>query len=63
MENGQVSDEDAEKFRQEGREEILDWMVQQEILNYSRHDKIYFKWDWKKEFLTVLPWKRKSDES
>lgn len=63
MENGPVSDEEAEKFRQEGREEVLDWMVQQEILNYSRPDKIYFRWNFKKDAFTVLPWKRDDDKS
>lgn len=61
MENGQVNEDEAEKFRQEGREEVLDWLVRQEILNYSIPDNVYFRWDWKKEFMTYLPWKRKTD--
>jgi hypothetical protein len=51
-----VSDEEAEKLRQEGREEVLDWLVQAEILNYSMPENIYFKWDWRKETITYVPW-------
>jgi hypothetical protein len=58
MTNGLVSNEDAEKFRQEGREEVLDWLVSREIVNYSSYDNEYFKYDWKKEWLTVFPWRK-----
>lgn len=56
-----MSKEEAEKFRQEGREEVFNWLVDQNILNYSRHDKIYFKYDGYKEILTVMPWRKASD--
>jgi hypothetical protein len=58
METGQVSNEEAEKFRQEGREEVLDYLVAREIVNYSSFDNQYFKYDWKKEWLTVFPWRK-----
>lgn len=58
MELGQVSNEEAEKFRQEGREEVLNYLVTQDIVNYSSFDNEYFKYDWKKEWLTVFPWRK-----
>lgn len=58
MEPGQVSNEEAEKFRQEGREEVLDYLVALEIVNYSSFDNEYFKYNWKKEWLTVFPWRK-----
>lgn len=45
-----------ESLRQEGREEVLDWLVEQEIINYSQKDNKYFVWDRKSEWLRVLPW-------
>lgn len=56
MANGQVSNEEAEKLRQEGREEVLDWLVAKEFLGYSRPENQYFRWDWHKEILTQMPW-------
>jgi hypothetical protein len=56
MANGQVSNEEAEKLRQEGREEVLDWLVKQGVLNYSIPEDIYFRWDWYRDCLTQLPW-------
>jgi hypothetical protein len=56
-----MSKEEAEKLRQEGREEVFNWLVGQNILNYSSHDKIYFKYDGYKEILTVMPWRKASD--
>lgn len=53
-----MSNEEAEKFRQEGREEVLDYLVAREIVNYSRYDNEYFKYDWKNEWLTVFPWRK-----
>lgn len=49
-------------LRQEGREEVLDWLVSQEFLNYSRVDEIYFKWDWKTERLFIVPWQKKNQD-
>lgn len=53
-----MNEELEEKLRQEGREEVLDWLVSQEFLNYSRVDEIYFKWDWKNERLFIVPWRK-----
>jgi hypothetical protein len=59
MENGQVSSEDeAEKFRQEGREEILEWLLTREIINYSSYDNCYFIFNRFTDILTQLPWRR-----
>lgn len=49
-------DHSDEELRQQGREEILDWLVQKEIINYSKPDNQYFIYDWQKEWLTILPW-------
>jgi hypothetical protein len=57
-----VSNEEAEKLRQEGREEVLDWLVAKEFLGYSRPENLYFRWDWYKEILTQMPW-AKSDKN
>jgi hypothetical protein len=48
-----------EDLRQEGREEVLEWLRQREILNYSIREKQYFIWNRFTEVLLVLPWKRK----
>jgi hypothetical protein len=58
MTSGQLSNEEAEKLRQEGREEVLNYLVAQEIINYSSYDDNYFKYDWKNEWLTVFPWRK-----
>lgn len=58
-----MSNEEAEKFRQEGREEVLNYLVAREIVNYSIYDNEYFKYDWKKEILTVFPWRRVLDDN
>ena len=50
-----------ESLRQEGREEVLEWLLQHEIINYSKPENSYFYWDGKKEWLLMLPFKR--DES
>lgn len=55
-----MNEELEEKLRQEGREEVLDWLVSQEVLNYSRVDEIYFKWDWKSERLFIVPWRKEN---
>ena len=45
-----------EELRQQGREEVLDWLVQKEIISYSKPDNQYFIYDWRTEWLTILPW-------
>jgi hypothetical protein len=57
-----VSNDEAEKFRQEGREEVLDWLVRREIVNYSIPDNEYFIWDGYKSLLTMLPWRKNQDK-
>lgn len=57
-----MSEEEAEKFRQEGREEVLNWLVRREIVNYSIPDNEYFIWDSYKSLLTMLPWRRNQEK-
>lgn len=47
-----------EKLRQEGREEVLEWLRQREIVNYSIPEDLYFIYDRKSERVTLLPWGR-----
>jgi hypothetical protein len=54
---GEVEKSD-EDLRQEGREEVLEWLRQREILNYSTRDKKYFIWNHFTELLLILPWER-----
>jgi hypothetical protein len=49
-----------EDYKQEGRDEILEWLMANNIISYSAHDDIYFRWDWRSEILLVFPWKKKS---
>ena len=51
-----MSEEELEKARQEGREEVLDWLVQKGILNYSIPEDIYFQWNWRNDIMTQIPW-------
>jgi len=51
-----MNDEEVEKIRQEGREEVLDWLVQKEILNYSIPEDMYFQWNWRNNAMTQMPW-------
>ena len=54
-----MSDNSAdETLRQEGRQEVLDWLMKENLISYSNHDKRYFRWDWHNEFLLLLPWKK-----
>ncbi len=52
------SEDEAEKFRQEGREEILEWLLTREIINYSSYDNCYFIFNRFTDILTQLPWRR-----
>lgn len=54
---GEVEKSDDD-LRQEGREEVLEWLRQREILNYSSQDNKYFIWNRFTEVLLVLPWER-----
>ncbi len=55
---GEVENSD-EDLRQEGREEVLEWLRQREIVNYSTRDKKYFIWNHHSEVLLILPWEPK----
>lgn len=57
-----TEDEEAEKFRQEGREEVLDWLVSKELLNYSIPEDMYFKWDWYTSKMTQLFWTKSKEK-
>ena len=50
----------AEELRQEGREEVLDWLVKKEIINYSIREDQYFIWNFYKTIVTTLPWTKNS---
>jgi hypothetical protein len=49
-----------ESLRQEGREEVLDWLLKNEIINYSKPENKYFIWNREKEWLVFLPWEKDS---
>lgn len=49
-----------EKLRQEGREEVLEWLRKYEIVSYSKPEDVYFIYDRKTEMLLVLPWRQGS---
>jgi hypothetical protein len=55
---GEVEKSD-EDLRQEGREEVLEWLRQREIVNYSTRDGKYFTWNRHSELLLILPWEPK----
>lgn len=54
---GKVENSD-EDLRQEGREEVLEWLRQREILNYSIKEEQYFIWNRFTEVLLILPFNR-----
>jgi hypothetical protein len=54
---GEVKKSDDE-LRQEGREEVLEWLRQREIVSYSIRDEKYFIWNRFTEVLLILPWER-----
>lgn len=47
-----------EKLRQEGREEVLEWLREYGIVNYSIPEDLYFIYDKKSEMILLLPWGR-----
>ena len=49
-----------ESLRQEGREEVLDWLLKNEVISYSKPENKYFVWDREKEWLLFLPWEKDS---
>jgi hypothetical protein len=50
-----------ESLRQEGREEVLDWLVKNEVIAYSKPENKYFIFNRDSQWLLFLPWE-KSDE-
>lgn len=49
-----------ESLRQEGREEVLEWLLKNEIISYSKPENKYFIWNREKEWLLFLPWEKDS---
>jgi hypothetical protein len=49
-----------ESLRQEGREEVLDWLLKNEVISYSKPENKYFVWDRDREWLLFLPWEKNS---
>ena len=47
-----------ESLRQEGREEVLEWLLKNEIISYSKPENKYFIWNREKEWLVFLPWEK-----
>lgn len=47
-----------EKLRQEGREEVLEWLRMHEVLSYSKPENVYFRYDWRTEMMLILPWNK-----
>jgi hypothetical protein len=47
-----------EILRQEGREEVLEWLRKYEIVSYSKPEDVYFIYDRKSEVMLVLPWRQ-----
>jgi len=47
-----------ESLRQEGREEVLDWLIKNEVISYSKPENKYFIWNREKEWLVFLPWEK-----
>lgn len=47
-----------ESLRQEGREEVLEWLLQNEVISYSKPENSYFVWNRDNEWLLMLPWKK-----
>jgi len=58
---GEVAKSDDE-LRQEGREEVLEWLRQREIVSYSKRDGKYFIWNRHSEVLLILPWEPRGPE-
>lgn len=47
-----------ESLRQEGREEVLEWLLQHEVIGYSKPENSYFVWNKDSQWLLMLPWKK-----
>ena len=51
-----------EKLRQEGREEVLEWLRNYEIVSYSKPENVYFMYDRKTEMMLILPWSQRNPD-
>jgi hypothetical protein len=47
-----------ESLRQEGREEVLEWLRQHEVINYSTPENKYFVFNSESKWLLFLPWEK-----
>lgn len=47
-----------ELLRQEGREEVLEWLRERELISYSKPENVYFIYNRFTEQLVILPWNR-----
>ena len=47
-----------ESLRQEGREEVLEWLRQNEVIAYSAPENKYFYFNKDREWLLFLPWQK-----
>ncbi len=47
-----------ESLRQEGREEVLEWLRQHEVISYSKPENKYFVFDRNSQWLLFLPWEK-----
>lgn len=47
-----------ESLRQEGREEVLEWLRQHEIISYSKPENKYFVFNSDSKWLLFLPWEK-----
>jgi hypothetical protein len=51
-------DASYESLRQEGREEVLEWLRQHEIISYSKPENKYFVFNRDSQWLLMLPWEK-----
>lgn len=51
-----------ESLRQEGRQEVLDWLVKNEVIAYSIPEDKYFVWNREREWLLFLPWQKENKD-
>ncbi len=47
-----------ESLRQEGREEVLEWLKQHEVISYSKPENKYFVFNDSSKWLLFLPWQK-----
>jgi len=51
-------DSSYESLRQEGREEVLDWLLKHEVISYSKPENKYFVFNQDSQWLLMLPWQK-----